>query len=82
MPATKAEMAATNRYKKKNYKRVVIELRFEQYDKLKTVCDSLSTPVGTFAKQAVMAAAEQAEAEQKKLANLGFSMAEQAEQPD
>ena len=82
MPATKAEMAATNRYKKKNYKRVVIELRFEQYDKLKAVCDNLSTPVGTFAKQAVMTAAEQAEAEQQKLVDLGFSMAEQAEQPE
>lgn len=76
MPATKAEMAATNRYKKKNYKRVVIELRFEQYDNLKAVCDGLSMPVGTFAKQAVLDRLQKIAEEQQKLDDLNFSMTE------
>ena len=79
MPATKAEMAATNRYKKKNYKRVVVELRFEQYEKLKSVCDGMGLPVGTFAKQAILESVGRAEQEEQKIAELGFSIAERAE---
>lgn len=40
-------------YKKKSYKRVPLDMRIEDYEQLKTYCDSKSIPVQTFIKSAI-----------------------------
>lgn len=82
MTVPKYDQRAVNNYKRRNYKRILFEMRFEQYDQLKAVCDSIGEPVNTFIRAAVMDRLQKVAEEQQKLAGLGFSMAEQAERPE
>lgn len=42
-----------NQYKKNNYKRVEINLSFETYTKIKTICDNTNQSVSGYIKAAI-----------------------------
>ncbi len=51
MAVSEAQARATAKYKAKNYKRVPLDLRKEEYDALKEQADSM--PMNTFIKKAL-----------------------------
>ena len=51
MAITEAQARATAKYKEKNYKRVPLDLRKEEYDALKEQAESM--PMNTFIKRAL-----------------------------
>lgn len=53
MPYTDAQKEATTRYKKKNLKRIPLEVTFEQYDTIKDVAEKLDLSVNGFIKTAI-----------------------------
>ena len=53
MAVSEAQARATVKYKAKNYKRVPLDLRKEEYDALKEQADSM--PMDTFIKKALNA---------------------------
>ena len=53
MAVSEAQARATEKYKAKNYKRVPLDLRKEEYDALKEQVDSV--PMNTFIKKALNA---------------------------
>lgn len=74
--ATKAEMEAVNRYKRAHLKRIGFEMRLEEFDKFKQLCDSIGEPVNTFIRTAVRERMSRLQKEQNKLDDLNFSMTE------
>lgn len=44
---------ATQKYKAKAYKRIPLDLRKEDYERIKEHCDSLNIPVNTFIKNLI-----------------------------
>lgn len=53
MPYTDAQKEATNRYKKKNLKRIPLEVTFEQYETIKDIAEKLELSVNGFIKAAI-----------------------------
>lgn len=76
MPATKAEMEAVNRYKRKHLKRIGFEMRIEEYEQVKTMCDSIGEPVNTFIRAAVRDRMSKLQKEQNQLNTIDFSFTE------
>ncbi|SFA87103.1 hypothetical protein SAMN05216249_10435 [Acetitomaculum ruminis DSM 5522] len=53
MPYTESQKKATLKYQKKTYKRVPLDLRYEDYERLKEHCEKLGKPVNTLIKELI-----------------------------
>ncbi len=53
MVYTEARNRATQKYKAKAYKRIPLDLRKEDYERIKEHCDSFNIPVNTFIKNLI-----------------------------
>ena len=67
---------AVMKYKAKTYHRVPLDLRNEDFDELKALCESIGMPVNTFIREAIAEKASRIKAEQRQLDDLKFSMTE------
>ena len=73
---------AVQKYNAKTYKRVPLDIRKEDYEILKAACERLGMPVNTFIRYAINDRLRALQAEEQKMAEIGFTMAEQAEQAE
>lgn len=53
MPTDKNRTAYLNEYQRKHYKRIALNLKFNEYETLKAAADAAHEPINTYIKKAI-----------------------------
>lgn len=76
MPSSEAQKQAAIRYASKNYKRVPLDIRKEDYTVIKDVAERIGESVNGFIKKAISERLERVCGDTARLEELNFSMEE------